>query len=330
MEYMKLAGVWVFVEHRRGNLLKIAREVLSEGRRLADQQKGEVVAVLLGYHLDELIKDVGKHGADKILLVEDPVLEEYCTLPYCNVLSHLVQEHKPAAVLFGATSTVNDLAPRLAARMKAGLVTNCNLVETAEDGVLEVTKPAYGGTISITLRFPPNRLQLVTLPPGGEIITRSVLSQVIHIKLEEIGSPIVESIGFSKLDPEAVDLSEADLVVAGGRGLGEEGFHKLREFAKIIGASIGGTRIAVDNGWIPFPKQIGQTGKTVSSRFFMTLGTSGAIQYTMGFKDSGFIIAVDKNPRAPIFDAADIGVVADVHQVLPALIELLDKEYTLS
>lgn len=321
---MKLEGVWVFVEQRKGKLLKVTREALSEGRRLADQQKGEVVAVLLGYHLDELIEDTSKHGADKLLLVEDSVLEKYSTLPYCSVLSHLVQKHKPVAVLFGATSTVNDLAPRLAARMRAGLVTNCNLVETAEDGLLEVTKPAYGSAISVTLRFSSNRLQLVTLSPGaGEIITDARKPQVIRIKPEEISNSIVQNIGLLKADPEVIDLSEADLIVAGGRGLGKEGFYKLREFSKIIGASIGGTRIAVDNGWIPFSKQIGQTGKTVSSRFFMTLGTSGAIQYTMGFKDSEFIIAVDKNPRAPVFDAADIGVVADVHQVLPALIELL-------
>jgi len=325
---MEPLNIWAIPEHKGNKLLKVSREVLSEGRRLADKCNGELIAVLPGYHLDELVDDIGKHGADKILLVEHPTLERYSTLSYCSVLAGLFQKHKPVAVLFGATALTNDLVPRLAARIKTGLVTNCNLVEIAEDGTLEVTKPAYGGKISATLHFSSNRLQLVTISPGAmEATINTRQPQVINIKVENVDEPITEDIGLLKGDPESIDLSEAELIVAGGRGLSnQQGFQLLGELAKFLRASVGGTRVAVDNGWIPFEKQVGQTGKTVSPRVFITLGTSGAVQYTTGFKDAEFIIAVDVNLRSPIFQVSDIGIVADAHQLLPALITLV-KNY---
>lgn len=327
---MELANIWVFPEHKDNKLLKVSREVLSEGRRLADKCDGELTAVLPGYHLDGLVGDIGKHGVDKVLLIEHPALERYSTLPYCSVFAGLIQKHKPAAVLFGATALADDLAPRLAVRLKTGLVTNCNMVEIAEDGTLEVTKPAYSGKISATLRFSSNRLQLVTISPGAmEATINTRQSQVINIKVENVDEPITEDIGLLKGDPESTDLSEAELIVSGGRGMGnEQGFQLLEELAKLLRASVGGTRVAVDNGWIPFEKQVGQTGKVVSPMVFITLGTSGAIQYTTGFKDSEFVIAIDSNPQSPIFQVSDIGVVADVHQLLPALVTLV-KNYEL-
>ena len=325
---MKPGGIWVFAEQRDRKLLKVTREVLSEGRRLADRCNGELIAVLLGYRSDGLVEEVGRHGADKVLLIDNPSLERYSTLPFCGVLAPLIQRHEPIAVIFGATSTANDLAPRLAARIKAGLVTNCNLVEITDDGTLEVTKPAYGGKISAIVSFSLNRLQLITISSGVmEIATAARKPEVVNIETGKVDDPIVKHLGLLKAEPESVDLSEAELIVAGGRGLGsQEGFRMLGELAKLLRASLGGTRVAVDNGWIPYERQIGQTGKTVSPRFFMTLGTSGAIQYTMGFKDSEFIMALDTNPRAIIFEVADIGVVADVQRVLPQLITLL-KNY---
>ena len=321
--------IWVYTEHKNGKLLKVAREVLSEGRRLADQMKKGVVAVLLGYNLEKLVEDIGKHGADKILLIDNPDLENYSLLPYCGILAQLIQARQPFMVLFGATLSANDLASRLAARIKAGLVTNCNLLEISEDGVLEATKPAYGGNVSATLRFSKNKSQLVTISPGAtEISTAARKPEINRVDVKDVSESIVQSLGFLKGDPETLDLSEAELVIAGGRGMGnEKGFQLLEELARLLGASVGGTRVAVDSGWIPFQRQIGQTGKTTSPRFFMTLGASGAIHYTMGFKAAEFILAVDKNPRAPIFELADIGVVADVCQVLPALLSLLESKY---
>ncbi len=320
--------IWAFPEHKDNKLLKVSTEILSEGRRLADKCNGELAAVLLGSHLNGLVDDVGKHGANKVFLVEHPTLERYNTLPYCGIITSLIQKHEPMAILFGATALAHDLAPRLAARIKTGLVTNCNRVEITEDGTLEVTKPAYGGKISATLRFTSNKKQLVTISPGAvEVTLNSRQPQVINIKTEKMDESLTEDIGLLKADAESLDLSEAELIVSGGRGLGnQDGFRLMAELARLLKASVGGTRVAVDNGWIPFEKQVGQTGKIVNPRLFITLGTSGAIQYTMGFKDSESIIAVDINPRSPIFQVADVGIVADVHQLIPALIALL-KNY---
>lgn len=327
---MEPLSIWVFPEHKDNKLLKISREILSEGRRLADNCEGELVAVLPGYHLNGLTDDIGNHGADRVILIEHPALEQYATLPYCGVLAGLVREHDPSAFLFGATPLANDLAPRLAARIKAGLVTNCNMVEISAEGTLEATKPAYGGNVSASMRFTSNKQQLVTILPGAvEITTDSRQPQVINVQVEQVDKPLVESLGIIKADAESVDLSEAELIVSGGRGMGDrEGFALLSELARLLKASVGGTRVAVDNGWIPFEKQLGQTGKIVSPGFLMTLGTSGAIQYNLGFKDAEFVMAVDKNPRAAIFQVADTGIVADVRQLVPALINLLKKHGT--
>lgn len=320
--------IWTFLEHKDNKLLQVSSEILSEGRRLADKYNGELAAVLLGSHLDGLVDDVGKHGANKVFLVEHPTLERYSTLPYCGIITGLIQEHEPVAILFGATALANDLAPRLAARIKTGLVTNCSRVEITEDGTLEVTKPAYGGKISARLRFTSNKKQLVTISHGTVEVTLNLRRpQVIDIDWEEIDEPLAEDMGLLKADAESLDLSEAELIVSGGRGLGnQEGFRLMVELARLLKASVGGTRVAVDNGWIPFEKQVGQTGKTVNPKLLITMGTSGAIQYTMGFRDSEFIVAVDINPRSPIFQVADVGIVADVHELIPAVIALL-KNY---
>jgi len=329
MDSMKPEGIWVYAEQKDGKLLKIAREVLSEGRRLADRMNNELVAVLLGHHLEKLAQDIGKHGADRILIIENPALENYSSLSYCGVLAQLIQQHQPLVVLFGATLQANDLASRLAARIKAGLVTDCNFLEVGGDGALEAPKPAYGGKVSVTFRFSSDRLQMVTISPGAtEISTAAKKPKIIKIDALEVSQSPIQNIGFLKGDPETVDLSEAEKIVAGGRGLGSpEGFELLIELAKFLGASVGGTRVAVDNEWLPFERQIGQTGKIVSPQFLMTLGTSGSIHYTMGFKEAEFIMAIDQNPKAAIFEVADIGVVADVWQLLPALTSLLKSSY---
>ncbi len=325
---MELRGIWVYLEHKNGRLAKVSRGVLSEGRRLADQMSQELVAVLLGYHLEK-VEEIGKYGADRLLLIENPYLENYGSSAHSGVLVKLIQKHQPRVLLFGATREANDLASHLAARLKAGLVTNCNLLEVGEDGTLELTKPAYGGRVSATFRFPQNRLQLVTISSGvAEASTAGGKLDIARVDALEVDQPVTENIGFLKGNPETVDLSEAERIVAGGRGLGSpEGFELLRELASLLGASVGGTRVAVDNEWLPFERQIGQTGKAVSPQFLMTLGASGAMHYTMGFKEAEFVIAIDQNPRAPIFEVADVGVVADIRELLPALLGLLESSY---
>ncbi len=325
----QLDGIWVFAEQDNGNLPRVTKEVISEGRRLADRLKCQLTAALMGYHTGKLVEDLGKFGADKVILIDSPSLENYDVIPYCSVMAPLVQQHQPVSVLFGATLTGNDLASRLAARIKGGLVTNCNLLEIAEDGAMLAIRHAYGGKVSVTFQYASNRAQLATLSPGAVEISLAVRQpQVITIDNIEISPAIVERIEVLKGAPENIGLSEAEVIVAGGRGMGnQDRFNQLGELARLLGASVGGTRIAVDNGWLPFERQVGQTGKMVSPRFFMTLGTSGAIQYTNGFKDAEFILAIDKNSRAVIFEIADVGVVGDIQQILPAVFTILKKGY---
>lgn len=323
---MKNDNIFIFTEQDDGRLSTVTKEVLSAGRKLADKRNGELTAVLLGHCVAGLTSEIAKHGADKILLVDTPALERYNTLTYCQVLTHLLKKFTPAVMLLGSTPTAHDLAPRLAARIMAGLTTGCVVVEINENGKLEIKKPAYGGNVYVTVGLSSERLQLITISPGAiEISSCPRELHVVLIEDAEISESVVQHIGIVKADPETIDISEAKIVIAGGRGLGQDGFCLLRKIAKRIGASIGGTRVAVDNGWIPYEKQIGQTGKNISPSFFISLGTSGALQYTMGFKESKLILAIDKNPKANIFEVADIGVIADLNILIPTLFETLNE-----
>jgi len=321
--------IWVYTEHRNGKLSKLSSGVLSEGRRLADRLDGVLVSVLIGCHLEGLTEGIGKHGVDRILTIENPALEDYALLPYSNLLERLIEQRQPHLVLFGATLESSELASRLAVRMKAGLITDCTLLEVNDDGIVEATRPAYGGRVSATFRLARDRLQLLTVSQGSaETVTGTKKPDIESVDIEEVSGSLIQNVGFLKGDPRTVDLREAERIVSGGRGLGSpEGVDLLKKLAGLLGASVGGTRVAVDNQWLPFERQIGQTGKVTSPRFFMTWGTSGAIHYTMGFKEAEFIMAIDENPRAPIFDLADTGVVADLRRLLPVLIELLKEEY---
>jgi electron transfer flavoprotein alpha subunit len=241
----------------------------------------------------------------------------------------MFQHYEPSIVIMSTNSTTRDMAARLAARLKTGLVTDCNLLEFSEKGEFEVTRPAYGGKVSATIRFSSNVLKLVLVPPGVIEINKKTIVKPVEVIAAETGKieiPNTKHVGLSKASPETIDITESEIIVSGGRGLAtNEGFVQLKEFAKMLDASVGGTRLAVDNGWVLFENQIGQTGKTVNPKLFITLGTSGAIHHTAGVKDSEFIMAVDKNPKAPIFDIADVGIVCDLQKLLPILNNLLKK-----
>lgn len=269
------------------------------------------------------------YGVVRIFSADEPILDRYSALPYCSVLVPMVLKYQPSIFILSANSTTRDLAPRLAVRLKTGLVTDCNLLEFSEKSEFEVTRPAYGGKVSALIRFHSSAVKLVLIPPGTvEINTKTIVKPVDVVKIEasQIEIPNTKQIGMSKVSSEIIDITEAEIIVSGGRGIGtQERFAQLKEFAKMLNASVGGTRQAVDNGWVLFENQIGQTGKTVSPKLFITLGTSGAIHYTAGFKDSEFIVAVDSNPKAPIFDIADVGFVCDLQQLLPVLNNLLKK-----
>jgi electron transfer flavoprotein alpha subunit len=323
-------GVWVFCEHEAGDLTRISREVLSEGRRLADVQRRNLVAVVAGHDIRAISARAGRFGADTILLIDHPLLDWYSVLPYCTALAGAVRHYEPHVVLFGATPLGNDLAPRLAARLGLGLVCDCNLVEGDADGGLLASKPTYGGKASTSYRFIADRPYLLTLAAGAtEIKEDARAPQVIVWEPPDIEESMVRRLGTLPADPETVSLSEAQVIVAGGRGVGShQAFTMVEELGRILRGSVGGTRVAFDQGWIPLERQIGQTGKTVAPRFLMSLGTSGATQYTQGLKDAEYVLAVDRNPHSAVFDVADVGVVADLRVLLPLLIDKLKSGYT--
>lgn len=328
---MENKDVWVYIE-QNGSLTRTTREVLSEGRRLADKAGYKLVAVLTGYKVDGLIKDIAEFGADSVLLIENPALANFSTITCCDVLAELIKRYLPVAVFFGATLTSHDLVPRLASLTKATLLTDCEQVEIEENGELKLSKPAYGGQVWLTLNISPERLALVTISAGvSEINTHSKEPQITHINdIQIAAATAVCHEGILKANPETVDVTEARVVISGGRGLGKNGFVNLKKIANMIGASYGGTRVAVDNNWIPYTRQIGQTGKTISPEVFISLGASGAIHYAAGFKDSEFILAVDKNPRAAIFEIADVGAVADLNELLPILLNMISNGGSIS
>jgi electron transfer flavoprotein alpha subunit len=272
-----------------------------------------------------------KHGADKVYIAEDKNLEKYTTDGYSKVISNMISEYKPEIVLIGATHIGRDLAPRIAAKSATGLTADCtNLEIDDEDGKLLMTRPAFGGNIMATIICPSHRPQMSTVRPGVMKKTEKddsrngeVIEYKPNIKEEDIRTQIIDVIKKAKND---VAIEEADIIVAGGRGLGnKEGFDLLEKFAKKIGGVVGASRAAVDNGWIDHSHQVGQTGTTVRPKLYIACGVSGAIQHVTGMKDSDFIVAINKNADAPIFKVADIGIVGDLYNIVPKLIEKLDK-----
>jgi electron transfer flavoprotein alpha subunit len=324
----ELGGVWVFCEHEAGNLTRVSREVLSEGRRLADAQDYGLVAVVAGHDISAIGSQAGRFGADRVLLIDHSLLEWYSVLPYCTALASAVRQYQPYLLVFGGTPVGNDLAARLAARLGRGLVCDCNLVEGEPGAGLLVSKPTYGGKASTSYRFAAAPPFLITLSPGAAEIKEAARDpRVVAWEPPAIDEPTTRRLGTLQADPETVSLSEAQVIVSGGRGIGSgENFGMVQELGRLLRGSVGGTRVAFDQGWIPFERQIGQTGKSVAPRFLMSLGTSGAIQYTQGLRDAEYVLAVDRNPRSAIFDVADVGVVADLPTLLPLLIDRLKSD----
>ncbi|MFZ5968084.1 MAG: FAD-binding protein [Bacillota bacterium] len=324
-------NVWVFAEQRAGKLMPVAVELLGEGRKLADQIGVELCAVLVGHKVRELAYDLIAYGADKVYLLEHSLLEKFTTDGYTKVISDLIEEEKPEVVLLGATHIGRDLAPRIAARVDTGLTADCTKLEIdPEDKKLLQTRPAFGGNIMATIICPKHRPQMSTVRPGvmdkaqknparkGEIIEASV-----QLHASDIRTEVLEIV---KADKVKVALEEAEVIVAGGRGLGKpEGFQLIEKLADKLGGVVGASRATVDAGWIDHDHQVGQTGKTVKPKIYIACGISGAIQHMAGMQSSDVIIAINKNADAPIFTIADYGIVGDLYEVIPALIDALDR-----
>lgn len=323
--------ILVFIETREGRIKKSSLETLSEGKRRAVELKTEANAVLVGHNLENLALEIFPYGASKVYILENSLLNNYSTAAYAQALFSLVKETKPAIIFFSATSMGKDLAPRLAAKLGVTVATDCTRT-SCRDGKLEVTRPIFAGKALVTLAFKSSP-QMATLrpnvfslaepgPKNGESIKKEVV-----IAEELVKARVVEVL---KEKGAELDVTEADIVVSGGRGMkGPENFALLRELSSLLPhSSVGASRSAVDSGWIDHQHQVGQTGKTVSPNLYMAFGISGAIQHLAGMSCSKVIVAVNKDPEAAIFKVADFGVVGDLFQVIPYLKEELKKALT--
>jgi electron transfer flavoprotein alpha subunit/NAD-dependent dihydropyrimidine dehydrogenase PreA subunit len=331
-DFSDFKDVWVFAEAAGDRLHPVSVELLGEASRLAAATEGQrVCAVLVGDRVEPLAGELIAHGADVVHVVSHAELGVYRTLPYTRVLARLVAEHKPSIVLMGATPLGRDLAPRLSRRLDLGLTADCTeLAIDAETGGLWQTRPAFGGNILATIVSPRSRPQMATVRPGVMVARPAEPSrtgEVVHHAIEpELGDLVVRVLERTEIPREGVDLGRARVVVAGGRGMGgREGFKLLFELADALGAEVGGTRITVEEGWLPPERQIGQTGQSVHPELYIACGISGAIQHRAGIIGSRYIVAVNRDAAAPIFEVADYALVGDVQQIVPALIDACER-----
>lgn len=323
------SGVLVYAEFRDGRIAPVALELLGAGRNLADQLGVPLSAALLGSGLDDEAQTLVAYGADKVYLVDDPALASFTDDAYANVLEDLILEYKPEIVLAGATAIGRSFIPRLATMLATGLTADCTDLAIREtDGALLQTRPAFGGNIMATIECATSRPQMATVRPlvmqpnarddsrKGDIVTVNPDSTRLQSRVKVLRSVREES--------NEININEADVLVAGGRGLeSEKGFELIRELAGLLGGASAASRAAVDSGWIPYPHQVGQTGKTVCPKVYFACGISGAVQHMVGMQSSDTIIAINRDENAPIFNVATYGLVGDVLEILPKLIESL-------
>jgi len=316
----------VVAEQSEGALRKVSFEMLGEARRLAGSE-GKVEAALLGSGVESLAEQLAWHGADKVYVADDAALQLYTAEAYTAVLADLIKKIQPDVVFIGATTNGKDLAPRLATRLGVGLASDCTGFSVDGDGRLLITRPIYAGRAIETIKL-KSTPQMATLrpnvfPPLEPDTSRKAEVEKIPVNVGQIRAKVV---GFLKKEGEEIELTEADIIVSGGRGLGgPEGFEVLRELAKVLKAAVGASRAAVDAGWIDHSHQVGQTGKTVNPKLYIACGISGAAQHLAGMRTSKVIVAINKDPEAPIFKVADYGIVGDLYKIVPILTKELQE-----
>lgn len=323
-------GVWAFAEQRGGNLRNIALEAVCEGRRLADKLGARVTALLMGYGVEPLAEKLGAYGADDVFLADGEIFARYTPDAYSKVLVDLIAAHKPDIFIIGATSLGRDLAPTVAAKLRTGLMADCVELKIDADGLLEAKRPIYAGKAFLRVKCPEARPQMATIRPNVMPISqpdKSRKPEVIKlnptVSAQDVRAQVIDLV---QEVGGKVDLTEANIIVSGGRGMkGAENFAILESLADAIGAAVGASRAAVDAGWRDHQYQVGQTGKTVSPNLYIACGISGAIQHLAGMSSSKCIIAINKDPEANIFKVADYGIVGDLFQVVPLLTEEFKK-----
>ncbi|MEW6227671.1 MAG: electron transfer flavoprotein subunit alpha [Bacillota bacterium] len=316
-------GVWVFAEQRRGVPASVVYELLGEGRKLALDLGEELCAVALGHNLGDAARELIAHGADKVYVVDDPLLADFQDEPYAQVITELAQQYRPLVFLLGATTIGRSLGPRVAARLKTGLTADCTgLAIDKEKRLLLQTRPAFGGNIMATILCPDRRPQMATV--RHKVMKRAQRDETRRGEIikfvNDILPPRARLVKVVEETQQMVNLAEADIIVSGGRGLGKaENFRLIEDLARVLGAAVGASRAAVDAGWIPYAHQVGQTGKTVCPKVYIACGISGAIQHLAGMGSSDIIVAINRDPSAPIFNVATYGIVGDLFEVVPAL-----------
>ena len=354
-KFSEYKDVWVYTEQRDGKLMNVALELLGEGRRLSREISGDtkVCAVLVGHETDHLVEELSAYGADRIYQIDDPLLAHYTTDGYAKVITEAITERKPEIVLFGATHIGRDLAPRIAARLDTGLTADCTRLDidtgdymeyleqntTASlagldpkdgDKGLKQTRPAFGGNLMATIVTPRTRPQMATVRPGVmEKLEKDASLKGELVKLEAKLSPAdiqVEILDVVKEAKELVSLTDAKIICSGGRGLGDaSGFELIEAFAKKVGGVVGASRAAVDSGWIDQSHQVGQTGTTVKPNIYFACGISGAIQHLAGMQTSDIIVAINKDPEAPMMQLADYAICGDLKKVIPEIIQAWEE-----
>lgn len=319
-------GVWVFIEQVDSEAAPVSWELLGEGRKLADSLQTSLAGVLLGSEVGKIIPQIFQAGADKIYLIDDPVLKDYRTMPYAEGIVNLTHKYKPEIILMGATTLGRDLSGTVATKLHTGLTADCTMLAISDGGLLEQTRPAFGGNIMATILCRHKRPQMATVRPRvfatpefnrkteGEIIKEN-----LGVSEDEVGVKILERI-IEK--GNATYLDKAEIIVAGGKGIGgRENFAILKDLADVLGGTLGASRAAVEAGWIGVEHQVGQTGVTVRPKIYFAIGISGAIQHIVGMQTSDIIVAINIDPEAQIFKVADYGLAGDWTKIVPALTE---------
>lgn len=326
MNKSEYKGVLVFAEQRDQEIQKVSFELLGKGRELADKLETNLIALVIGNQMNEKLQELVEFGADEVLYVQDQNLSNYMTEPYVKSVYEVIKQKKPEVVLFGATAIGRDLAPRVSARVHTGLTADCTSLDIDENNNLMMTRPAFGGNIMATIACPEHRPQMSTVRPGVMMMIErdknrsgKIQNFDVNINKEDLNVKILEVVKEVK---EKMNIQDAKILVSGGRGMGKpENFKLLKDLAQEVGGMVSASRAVVDSGWVDSDRQVGQTGKTVRPDVYFACGISGAIQHVAGMEEADFIIAINKDPNALIFEVADVGIVGDVEKVIPNLIE---------
>ena len=330
MNLNEYKGVYIFIEQKSKEIQNVSLELLGRGRGLADTLGEELVAIFLGDKIKDQCQNLISAGADRVIYVDDSRLDKYLTEPYAQALSAIAEFEKPNIILIGATSTGRDLAPRVSARLSTGLTADCTSLEISEENELLMTRPAFGGNLMATIICPDHRPQMSSVRPG--VMQKLVVDSNRTGKIIEFGVNFDDSkfkvrfIEEVKESKQVVKIEDANILVSGGRGVGTtENFKHLEALANIVGGTVSTSRAMVDAGIMQHDRQVGQTGKTVRPDIYFALGISGAIQHIAGMEESGYIIAINKDKEAPIFNSANLGIIGDVNKILPLLNNEISK-----